>query len=91
MDVKDVKLPEKYGILITNPPYGERIGEVEEVVDILKSIGKIFGADETWSNYIITPERNFENLYGKKSHRKRKLYNGNIRVDYYQYYGKKKK
>jgi putative N6-adenine-specific DNA methylase len=91
MDVKDVKLPEKYGILITNPPYGERIGEDEEVVEILKSIGRIFGADETWSNYIITPERNFENLYGKKSHRKRKLYNGNIRVDYYQYYGKKKK
>jgi putative N6-adenine-specific DNA methylase len=91
MDVKEVKLPEKYGILITNPPYGERIGEDEEVVEILKSIGRIFGADETWSNYIITPERNFENLYGKKSHRKRKLYNGNIRVDYYQYYGKKKK
>ncbi len=91
MDIKEIELPEKYGILITNPPYGERIGEDEEVLEILKTIGKIFGTDDTWSNYIITPERNFENLYGKKSDRKRKLYNGNIRVDYYQYYGKKKR
>jgi len=90
-DVKDVRIPEEYGILITNPPYGERIGEDEEVLEILKVLGKIFGSDETWSNYIITPERNFESLYGKKSDRKRKLYNGNIRVDYYQYYGKKKR
>src|SRR6056297_158417 len=89
-DIKKIKLPEKYGILITNPPYGERIGEDEEVKEILKTIGEIFGKDETWSNYIISPERNFENLYGKKASRKRKLYNGNIRVDYYQYYGKKK-
>ena len=89
-DIKKIKLPEKYGILITNPPYGERIGEDEEVKEILKTIGEIFGKDETWSNYIISPERNFENLYGEKASRKRKLYNGNIRVDYYQYYGKKK-
>ena len=90
-DVKDVKISEEYGILITNPPYGERIGEDEEVLEILEVLGKVFGSLETWSNYIITPERNFENLYGKKSDRKRKLYNGNIRVDYYQYYGKKKR
>ena len=89
-DVKNIKIPEKYGILITNPPYGERIGEDREVKEILKSLGKIFGKEDTWSNYIITPERNFENFYGKKASRKRKLYNGNIRVDYYQYYGKKK-
>ncbi len=89
-DVKNIKIPEKYGILITNPPYGERIGEDREVKEILKSLGKIFGKEDTWSNYMITPERNFENLYGKKASRKRKLYNGNIRVDYYQYYGKKK-
>jgi len=89
-DVKNIKIPEKYGILITNPPYGERIGEDKEVKEILKSLGKIFGKEDTWSNYMITPERNFENLYGKKASRKRKLYNGNIRVDYYQYYGKKK-
>jgi len=60
-------------------------------VGILKTIGEIFGADDTWSNYVITPERDFENLYGEKADRKRKLYNGNIRVDYYQYYGKKKR
>lgn len=89
-DVKNIKLPEKYGILITNPPYGERIGEDKEVIEILKSIGRIFGKDDTWSNYIITPESSFESLYGQKASRKRKLYNGNIRVDYYQYYGKKK-
>lgn len=88
--LKEIKITEKYGIMITNPPYGERIGEKEEVINILKTLGEIFGSEDTWSNYIITPERNFENIYGQKASRKRKLYNGSIRVDYYQYYGKKK-
>jgi putative N6-adenine-specific DNA methylase len=50
-------------------------------------LGKKFDGFKTWSIYVITAEEDFEKLYGKKADRKRKLYNGRIKVDYYQYYG----
>ncbi|QSX04889.1 class I SAM-dependent RNA methyltransferase [Sedimentibacter sp. zth1] len=81
--------PFDYGILITNPPYGERIGSVEEISEIHKTIGKVFGRNPTWSNYIITSIENFEKDYGKKADRRRKLYNGDVKVEYYQYYGQR--
>lgn len=88
-DIKSIELPGNYGVLITNPPYGGRIGTQEEVEKIQKAIGKIFGGNKTWSNYIITSDMKFEALYGKKSNRKRKLFNGDIKVNYYQYYGER--
>ena len=89
-DLKDVILPEQYGVMITNPPYGDRIGDEESVIEISELLGKIFGSDNTWSNYIITPFAKLEKYYGKKASRKRKLFNGNLKVDYYQFYGDKK-
>lgn len=89
-DLKDVILPEKYGVMITNPPYGDRIGDEESVIEISELLGKIFGSDNTWSNYIITPFAKLEKYYGKNASRKRKLFNGNVKVDYYQFYGDKK-
>ncbi|WMJ78675.1 MULTISPECIES: THUMP domain-containing class I SAM-dependent RNA methyltransferase [unclassified Sedimentibacter] len=77
------------GILITNPPYGERIGETEEIHKIHKKLGQVFGKDKTWSTYVITSVDSFERDFGRKADRKRKLFNGDVRVDYYQYYGKK--
>ncbi|HCX63154.1 MAG TPA: RNA methyltransferase [Clostridiales bacterium] len=78
-----------YGILITNPPYGDRIGEVEEIQKIHKRLGRVFGKDRTWSCYVITSVETFEKDFGRKADRKRKLFNGDVRVDYYQYYGER--
>ncbi len=86
-DMRDVDLQEEYGVVITNPPYGERMGEREEVELLYKDFGKKFRELSTWSIYAITSNESFEALYGKKADRKRKLYNGRIKVDYYQFYG----
>ncbi|NLJ98372.1 MAG: class I SAM-dependent RNA methyltransferase [Tissierellia bacterium] len=86
-DVRDLKLKDNYGVIICNPPYGERIGEKREVNRLYRDMGEIFKRLDTYSIYILTSEEDFENLYGKKADRKRKLYNGRIKVDYYQYYG----
>ena len=91
--VKDVTQIEKpmcsYGVLITNPPYAERIGDEEELAKIHKRLGQVFGKDKTWSVYVITSSINFEKEFGRKADRKRKLFNGDMRVDYFQYYGDK--
>ena len=76
-----------YGCVICNPPYGERLGEKKEVEELYKNMGKVFGAMVTWSHYIITSHPEFELFYGKKADKKRKLYNGRIECNYYQYYG----
>ncbi|HLR21220.1 MAG TPA: class I SAM-dependent RNA methyltransferase [Tissierellaceae bacterium] len=86
-DMRDVDLHEDYGVVITNPPYGERIGERKEVYQLYKDFGEKFIKLETWSIYLITSEEEFEKLYGKPANRRRKLYNGRIKVDYYQFYG----
>lgn len=86
-DMRDVDLKDEYGVVITNPPYGERMGEKEEVAQLYRDLGEKFDELKTWSLYLITAEESFEKLYGKKADRKRKLYNGRIKVDYYQYYG----
>ncbi|NLK01416.1 MAG: class I SAM-dependent RNA methyltransferase [Clostridia bacterium] len=75
----------KYGKVICNPPYGERLEE--ETEELYREMGKILPKLDTWSHYILTSDQNFEKLYGAKATKKRKLYNGRIRVDYYQYYG----
>ncbi len=85
--LQQVKPEGKYGVVITNPPYGERIGTANESMALYQTMGKIFSVEPTWSVYVLTAEESFERFYGEKAHRKRKLYNGNIKVDYYQYYG----
>lgn len=86
-DFRDADLNNEYGVVITNPPYGERIGEKEEVEELYKDLGIKFKELDTWSSYIITSDENFERHYGKGADKKRKLYNGRIKVDYYQYFG----
>ncbi len=87
MNVREPMCPN--GILITNPPYGERIGEDNDIQKIHKKLGQVFGKDKTWSSYIITSVESFEKDFGRKADRKRKLFNGDVRVDYYQYFGDK--
>lgn len=78
-----------YGICICNPPYAERIGILKDVEDLYIHLGKIFSTNKTWSSYVLTSCEDFEKLYGKKANKKRKLFNGNIKVDYYQFFGEK--
>ncbi|MCK9444273.1 MAG: class I SAM-dependent RNA methyltransferase [Tissierellaceae bacterium] len=86
-DFRDADLNNEYGVVVTNPPYGERIGEKAEIEELYRDLGTKFKELDTWSVYVITSNEDFEKLYGKKANRKRKLYNGRIKVDYYQYYG----
>lgn len=87
-DIRDLDLPDDYGIIITNPPYGERIGK-EDVDKLNKELGELARSLKTWSYYIITANENFEKNFGKKADRNRKLYNGRLKTYYYQYYGPK--
>lgn len=86
-----INIKNSFGVIITNPPYGERIGEKKEVEELYKQMGREFKNLRTWSKYIITSEEDFEKLYGKRASKKRKLYNGRIKVDYYQYFGPRPK
>ncbi len=85
----EATLPCDYGVAIMNPPYGERIGILEEVHQLYRDMGNLFGANDTWSVYVITSDEGFEKYYGTRANAKRKLFNGMIKTDYYQYYGKR--
>ena len=86
-DLADLRLNRDYGVLICNPPYGERIGQDEELRSIYAALKKGFGKNKTWSIYVITSDDRFENIYGSIADKKRKLYNGRIKVNYYQFFG----
>ena len=86
-DMRDVDLEDNYGVVVTNPPYGERMGELGEIEELYLDFGRKMKDFETWSVYLLTSYERFEKLYGKRADRKRKLYNGRIKVDYYQFYG----
>jgi len=89
--LKDVRFEEDYGIVICNPPYGERIGEKDEIRKIYSEMRKLFAGNPTWSLYLITTDKEFETLgFGRPADRRRKLYNGRLEVTYYQYYGTKR-
>lgn len=90
MQVADFKTDKEFGVMISNPPYGDRLGEEEAVHQLYREIGQVFRPLRTWSKYIITSDLDFEKFYGEKATKKRKLYNGAIRTDYFQYWGKRK-
>ena len=85
--LSELSSKKKYGKIICNPPYGERLNTLRETEKLYKQMGKLFKKLDTWSFYIITAHENFEALFGKKASKRRKLYHGNIRVQYYQYFG----
>ncbi len=87
LNIEDLSSSYKYGCTISNPPYGERLGEKKEVERLYRRMGQIHGKMESWSHYVISSHENFEKLYGKKADRKRKLYNGRIQCNYYQFHG----
>lgn len=81
--------PKKYGFLITNPPYGERIEEKENLPGLYREIGERFQALDSWSAYIITAYEDAEKYIGRKADKNRKIYNGMIKTYYYQFLGPK--
>ncbi|QDU45281.1 Ribosomal RNA large subunit methyltransferase L [Symmachiella dynata] len=83
----DTSSPRKYACLITNPPYGERMGEQEEAEALYRQMATVFATLDTWSIYVLTSHPNFEELVEKKAGRRRKLYNGRIACTYFQYPG----
>lgn len=89
MRVQDLTVKQDYGVIIGNPPYGERLGDKPAVEQMYREMGKAFADLATWSIYILTSHPDFESLYGKPATKKRKLFNGFIRTDYYQYWGKR--
>ncbi|MBP2018288.1 putative N6-adenine-specific DNA methylase [Symbiobacterium terraclitae] len=76
-----------YGYLITNPPYGERMGEREAVEELYRDLGRLARRLEDWSVFVITAHKGFERFFGRRADRKRKLYNGRIECDLYQFEG----
>ncbi len=87
VSVRDVTSASKYGYVITNPPYGERLGERETVEWLYREIGKLGKRLFGWSIFVITAHKEFEKLYGRPSDKRRKLYNGRIECQLYQYHG----
>lgn len=87
LQVADFHTDKKFGVMISNPPYGERLGDKEKAGEIYKAIGQAFRPHRTWSKYIITSDLDFEDYYGEQATKKRKLYNGYLRTDYFQYWG----
>ncbi|ADU30469.1 THUMP domain-containing class I SAM-dependent RNA methyltransferase [Evansella cellulosilytica] len=89
MQAKDFTTKKEYGVIVGNPPYGERMNEKKYVENLYRDLGETYRPLETWSVYMITSYEDFEKAYGKKATKKRKLYNGNIRTDFYQFWGKR--
>lgn len=85
--VADLSHPKKYGFLITNPPYGERMQEKEELPALYACLGERYRALDSWSLYMITAYENAERDIGRKADKNRKIYNGMMRTYYYQFLG----
>lgn len=89
-DVADFSSNKKSGVMLTNPPYGERLLLEKDVIELYKILGGKFKALPGWSFFVITSFEDFERYFGKSADKKRKMYNGMIKTYLYQYYGDKK-
>ncbi|MBR7063338.1 MAG: class I SAM-dependent RNA methyltransferase [Clostridia bacterium] len=89
LDFRAVLSGAKYGFIITNPPYGERLGEEKEIRELYRAMGEHFKKFPTWSFYVITSYPEFEKSFGRRADKKRKLYNGMLQCNFYQLYGPK--
>lgn len=87
--VSQLSHPKKYGFLITNPPYGERIEDKENLPELYRTIGERFAALDSWSAYIITAYEDTERYFGRKADKNRKIYNGMMKTYFYQFMGPK--
>ncbi len=87
--VRDLSHPKKYGFVITNPPYGERLEEREHLPELYRQIGEAYQGLDDWSMYLITSYEDAEKYIGRKADRNRKIYNGMLKTYFYQFMGPK--
>ena len=90
-DATKMSLPTDSGIIICNPPYGQRMMEQHSAQRLSGALGRPLKFADGWKKYIITSEPEFEHYFGRRADKKRKLYNGMIKCDYYMYLGGRKK
>ncbi|MBC1315736.1 THUMP domain-containing class I SAM-dependent RNA methyltransferase [Listeria booriae] len=87
MQVVDFTTEKEYGVIVANPPYGERLEDEESVRELYREMRSVYRNMPTWSVYVLTSYEMFEEVYAKRATKKRKLYNGYLRTDLYQYWG----
>ena len=87
--VKDLRHPKKYGFIITNPPYGERLEEKKNLPELYREFGESFRLLDSWSAYMITSYEDAERYFGRKADKNRKIYNGMLKTYFYQFMGPK--
>jgi len=85
--VAGLRARQKYGYIICNPPYGQRLEDMAAVKRLYREMGEVFKTLDTWSFYILTAHQDFERIFGRRADKKRKLYNGRIQCNYYQFFG----
>ena len=88
-DVCDFEVNDGKGLIITNPPYGERLLDKESAQKLYKVMGEKFISKRGWRYYIITPDEQFEQIFGRRADKRRKLYNGMIKCQMYMYFKNK--
>lgn len=88
-DVSTLSTKKKYGCLITNPPYGQRLNDMQQAQELWKTLSRVTEDWSTWSLFVFVGSREFERIFGRNATRRRKLYNGTLECTYYQYLGDK--
>ena len=88
-DVRNLSHPKKYGFIITNPPYGERLEDKKDLPELYRAFGESFRRLETWSAYMITSYEDAERYFGRRADKNRKIYNGMLKTYFYQFQGPK--
>lgn len=86
LDVRDLELESFGGTIVCNPPYGERLSDKKEVLELYSALGEVVLDTDNWSAYVLSSNEEFESAFGDRADRKRKLYNGNIKCYLYQYH-----
>ena len=87
--VSELSHPKKYGFIVTNPPYGERLEEKKNLPELYRTFGEQFAALDSWSAYVITAYEDMERYFGRKAAKNRKIYNGMMKTYFYQFLGPK--
>lgn len=85
-DIKDFALPSGRCLTVTNPPYGERLLDIKQAEELYKVMGKVFQREQGKKYFVISPDEDFEKLFGRTADKRRKLYNGMIKCQLYMYF-----
>ena len=85
--LSDFRADGDYGCMVCNPPYGERLGDQGQAEALYREMGRLYQALPTWSLFALSAREDFPRTFGQRASRNRKLYNGNIRCWFFQYFG----